>query len=227
MLFEIRLRHDRDPATEAYQDFVAWVDENSVLGARGAAAEINYAFLPVTRLQSYFDRRQLSKLLEVLFKDDVPPDHRILREKYSKVFCILLYIGKREYIEHFMQHESLNDQRLPFDPQRPTHFPRDPNDQEFFSNFYKTQCMLCVPKFHYNIAEKFEKDRILPITEKCRIDARGSAKIYRIKIHEAYDGLVPLGNEQKVRAMVLPFSQQNCFELIKHRISAITLTHTF
>lgn len=109
------------------------MDENSVLGARGAAAEINYAFLPVTRLQSYFDRRQLSKLLGVLFKDDVPPDHRILRENDSKVFCILLYIGKREYIEHFMQHESLNDQRLPFDPQRPTHFPRDPNDQEFFS----------------------------------------------------------------------------------------------
>jgi hypothetical protein len=53
VLFEIRLRHDRDPASEAYQDFVAWVDENSVLGARGAAAEINYAFLPVTRLQSY------------------------------------------------------------------------------------------------------------------------------------------------------------------------------
>ncbi len=41
VLFEIRLRHDRDPATEADQDFVASVDENSVLGARGAAAEIN------------------------------------------------------------------------------------------------------------------------------------------------------------------------------------------
>ena len=161
------------------------------------------SFIPNPKLEEYLRvPRRVRTLLEALFSDsDLPVEPEEVRRKYSKVFVILLLIGKGEYIINFVGRDSLCDRHLPFDS-KPSAFPIDSTDSTFFQRFRDIQFEVCAPCFDDDGAHKhFEPSEILPITNKKKLAGGGAATIYQITIHEAYNNLSRrTGAESRVRS---------------------------
>jgi hypothetical protein len=188
---------DHDPVI---QEFINWVGNDSSRGILGPAPEVNCPFMPDPKLETYFrNHRKVREILRALFPDgDLPVGPEWIGRKCAKVFSILLLIGKGEFIAHFIKHESLRDNYLPF-KSRPIDFPTATNDPRFFESFYKQQWTFCAQVFQYNeIDMRLDKDRILPIIHKEKIAGGGSAVAYKIILHAAYNRLDPRGDNARV-----------------------------
>lgn len=169
------------------QDFHQWMTDSVVEGVQGAGKA---SFLPISALIARFETRYLGKLKKWVYGSSSSNFHvKSIRDQgYCKVFCILLEIGKGEYIDYFLQHPSLCDSKLPFAPESlPPKFPVQADDPNFFAKFCDKQWLLCAPEFRNTLKSSYRKEEVLPIIEKTYITQGGSAQIYRIKLHEAYD----------------------------------------
>lgn len=187
------------------QDFIAWVDKKRCLGRRGPRLSIDCPFLPYTELEAYLDDRGIGKLLIALFPDDHLDKKEIdhIRRRYSKVFSILLLIGKGLFIKRFIKFSSLSDSRLPFESW-PANFPKATNDALFFNSFQAEQWMFCAQIFEHSIDSRFADDLILPIIEKSELGHGGSAFVYKVVLHEAYNILNPKKTSESVILSLLP-----------------------
>lgn len=186
------VQRDHHPAV---QEFITWITENSIPGIKRSQSANTCLFIPLPRLKAYLDGRRVTALLQALFPDGTPVRWDAVRTDYSRVFCILILIGKGIYIKHFTQNDSLSDQKLPFES-KPRSFPTATYDPNFFSTFSKKQWMFCPHEFHYNkIDLRVENECILPFISRKKLAEGGSAEIYKIDVHEAYDNLNPLENK--------------------------------
>lgn len=188
---------DHDPAI---QEFHQWVRHARSMGSGDARVECDRPFLPYRKLESYFDNQyRVQKLLRALFHDraesPVGPDD--IREHYSKVFFILVLIGRGCYIEHFVRHDDLCDQRLPFKAS-PDNFPIAPTGPDLFDSFHQKQWEFCAPIFQDNMNKIFGDREVLPITQKERLRSGGSATTFKVILHPAYDQLTPKRNTEMV-----------------------------
>lgn len=183
------------PASYEYrpivQEFHHWVETNKIKGIQGDVETSRCFFLPNSALKARFTTGHVRQLNEaVLGTTRLPFNVKDILDDYCKVFCILLEIGKGEYLEHFSRDSSLCDQRLPFEPEsRPQSFPNVPNDPEFFTKFCEKQWLVCPPEFRKKSDSKYRKEVILPIIESTYKEQGGSARIYQIKLHQCYDKL--------------------------------------
>lgn len=185
--------NDHKPFTQEHH---SWFRENLVEGIQGPG---NCSFMPYPVLKTRYDDYALVKIVKEQFGNQ-SLNFRvkdISEHGFLKVFCILLNIGKGQYIEHFLKSFSLSDQKLPFHPEsEPPAFPSDPNDPKFFERFCDKQWSLCAPEFKNKAKSSYRKEEVLPITEKEFISQGGSADVFKIKLHKDYNKLVGLNKTQ-------------------------------
>ena len=181
---------------EALQAFHTWKrsTEAQSLGIGGLHFETECPFIPRSNLEEYFGSHgRVEDLLDaVLDSNDRPAvDPAYVQEHYLQSFAILLCIGQGHLIHHFLQYNSLRDQKLPYHT-KPDDFPfTTPNK---FEEFKQEQWQFCASKLEYNMNGRFKEEDILPITYKEPIGEGGSAIIYKIVIEESYNLLRPSGH---------------------------------
>jgi hypothetical protein len=183
-------QHDHHACLQAFHH---WMLDNSL--SVGDPTK-DPAFLPCEKLAAYFhanDLENLNNLLVAIYEgEETQLTAKEILGQYSAVFCILVRIGKIKFLPCFVDKENLNDVHLPFTPtQRPSTFPIDANDTDFFDRFCAEQWRFCPPLMNAT-SKAFEKDRVLPFTSKAFIAEGASADIYKITIHSAYNYLPDL-----------------------------------
>jgi hypothetical protein len=184
------------------QKFHSWAKDAFTMGCN-SSLELDRPFIPTPKLQTHFqDLRHIQQLLEALFPDSELPVHpEEIQRKYSKVFAILLLIGRGKYIICFVQHDRLCDQYLPF-RSRPTRFPTTSEHPDWFDSFCNRQWAFCTHFFLENMEKRFEPEEILPIIKIETLAEGTSAKTYKITLHESYNGL----RSRDARSLVIPAS---------------------
>jgi hypothetical protein len=180
------------PCQPAYEPdisaFIKWVEDYSVTGTLGPVPAVNHPFMPLPRLETYLkEGSRTETLLRASFPNRDPPiEAQEVWRNCTKVFSILLFIGKGGFIQYFVQNEQLWDAKLPFIS--PADFPHTPNDDRFFDSFFKQQWRFCPHTFCPDDV-RLRKECILPIVHKEQLQGGGSAITYKIKLHPAYDDL--------------------------------------
>ncbi|KAI9793927.1 MAG: hypothetical protein M1816_007179 [Peltula sp. TS41687] len=201
------LQPNQKPELQDFHRFIQEKRQRGIVGPKIEPNEINSCFVPEPDLQDYFDdSNRLRRILRAIYPSSglIPVHGTTIKNHYVKVFAILLCIGKGCYIEHFIRHDSLNDQRLPFD-ERPHYFPSTGSgDRNFFSSFYDWQWMFCAPTFSYKGQNVWQARRILPILSKEEISGGGSAVTYKIDLHPAYNSLYLIQKSQRSPADPFP-----------------------
>lgn len=176
----------------ALQKFFRFVEEKREPGISGTENEIT-DFCPESDLKEYFsDHDRLEELLRCVLPSTgpVPVQRKPIKTQYTKVFAILLHINRGNFIKHFVIHNSLSDEKLPFDT-RPENFP--PNlediDTSFFQDFYERQWMFCAPTLSYERFKDWQARTILPIISKESLGTGGSSETYKIELQSTYNRL--------------------------------------
>lgn len=183
----------------AVQAFYSWIKEPRIKQPRVATAQDKDTvglddFIPAGEVQEYFRKEppRLTAILAALFgSEDSRWRGRVseIVTSYSVVFAILVFIGHGEYILNFLPHETLGDDRLPFET-RPNKFPWAPSDSvELFDRFQQAQSRFCAVRFNRSTTPEFDDSRPMPYLSKELLDEGGSAKVYKVQIHAAHDML--------------------------------------
>ena len=195
-MVEPRYDHNRD-----IQDFYQWYEGARCQSNGDSSAQSVRWFVPDLQIKEYFQNLStIRRLLRAVYHDPVflPVEAEEIRDNHSKVFFILILIGKGSLITVFSRYDGLGDRCLPFrTPEKP--FPSIPTDPDFFPSFYNKQWEFCVPTFREDMNKDFEGQAILPITQKERLTGGGSASTYKISLHPAYDRLGKGYNNDSVR----------------------------
>ncbi|KAI2476234.1 SPS1 Serine-threonine protein kinase [Pyrenophora tritici-repentis] len=137
-------------APNELRDFLDQLKQWTLFAANQSLPAGGRAFISIHQLKRYLDKERLRKLL--FYVQRTSHNQEVIQDKYIVVFAILLKIGKGAYISHFTSHDSLADDRLPFE---------HPNgwfgeSTSFFEEFYKAQWPFC--------AKRLERGRF---TDKC------------------------------------------------------------
>jgi hypothetical protein len=200
------LKRDRMPRLQPdhkgrLQKFYRWLEENTVDGISSNATDSSRQFITSQSLKTYFEApRELQRILDQLFSEDdeTPVEPDAVLNGYTRVFAILIDIGKGHFIEEFVKHDSLSDQKLPFEV-APPRFPREADDSEFFTKFHEHQWKFCPYVFVRNkIDAELNKRYILPIVSIEQIAEGGSSTVYKITLHPEYDTLVTDTEQVKI-----------------------------
>lgn len=175
---------------ECIEAFHKYIKAKQVCGSNSSSSEAK--FIQFYALQDYFDANRMGKIFKLLSQPNL--GNEIRQKNYLRVFSILVFIGKAEYITQFIRYPSLDDGHLPF--LSPTHPPHNwpPPIEEFYPEFYSAQWQFCPQKFVrenlWNVC--FEEDHILPIVEKMQMRKGRNAVIYKIKVLENHNTLIHL-----------------------------------
>lgn len=180
------------------QSFLSFLDRSScfeVIEPESLDGPTRTAFTVRDKVQEHLegnDQERLKQIIADLFPrgDGIWPND-ILPNNIA-VFCTLLKISKSRWIKHFRHHESLSDAKLPFDPKSPPpNWPEDTGDPDFLKKFCEEQWKYCVPVFRQPFVDKhFSKRTILPIVYKRSLSSGGSATLWLIRLHPAYNKLL-------------------------------------
>jgi len=174
------------------QQFRRWIGEHCSAGYSGSKLDRESKFVPYTALTEYFDdRRKLRWLIEALFphSDDPLEADTVVDEGYLRVFATLVTIDRGAYIEEFVRHETLRDDKFPLES-RPHDWPRTSERNDFWEDFKAAQWKFFPYTFGRNLSDKrISPKMILPIIESEHLKDGGSSSIYKIKIHAEYDHL--------------------------------------
>lgn len=174
---------------EPVQEFHRWLRKNLISTGN---TDVDSTFLPPDKLSEYLDHN-LERMLSEIYKGDENGIHyKQISSGYSAVFCILLRIGQIKFLQRFLDEDTLKDIHLPLNPeQKPTKFPIDTHDSDFYEKFCAEQWRFCPPLME-PIIKNFEKDRILPFESKELIAEGGSAYVYKISVYPYYNSLAPV-----------------------------------
>ena len=151
-------------------------------------------FLPQSSLQEYLLPNNFLKLRRLLRGLRII-NFNTIAQKYLRVCCILLLIGKSEYIERFAEQDHLQDSHLPF-YDKPANFPTcsyDGDSKSLFELFREQQWILCAPTIHYQVGRVLLADLILPISIIRRLGKGVSATLFEVEIHSGYNELYSSG----------------------------------
>lgn len=166
------------------QHFQTWISRQH---ARGLGSNLSLDnnlddFTPDGAVHEYLKSESRCKGIigELSDPENLPVKTKVLLEKYSKVFAVLVRIGKGHYIPHFLENEELGDHQLPFS-KRPAAFPSEA--QDFFDDFYREQFRFCAAVFDGRAHHAFVPERIMPYLEKEEIGQGGSSVVYKVKVH--------------------------------------------
>ena len=187
------------------QSFRQWFENNGVPGTVGQTETVNTTFMPRQRLDAWLkEGNNTSSLLQALWPDGAPVSKNEIWGKCSRGFAILLLIGKGHFIQHFVQHDSLWDNTLPFDT-RPSKFPTASDDPDFFARFAECQWQFFPYTFWLDAIDvELYPKRILPIKNKKLFEKGGFADIYEVQLHQHYDKLTRTEDPTHVSIAVLP-----------------------
>ena len=179
--------------SEPFQTFYRWLEENYKSSGHPGDAP----FLPYDLLSDHLESNEcevLNSLLGAFYQGQaVPVSAKGVVSAYSKIFCILICVGKIESLPVFLGCDDLNDQHLPFKlHDRPSQFPFDPTAPRFFEEFCRAQWRFCPPTIDANCNRRLEKDYVLPFTKKEQIAKGASATISTIEIYPLYNALPSL-----------------------------------
>jgi len=178
------------------QQFFSWAKSERRFSTAFPDSNEEICFNSIPTIEAYFKARnheKLNTILAALFKaeGEAPPGiAEVIVKGYIAVFCTLLYTRKGRHIKNFVEYK-LDDGLLPFWPTHPP--PNFPNssDQSFFEKFCEQQWRFCCPILSrdslYN--SHFSENRVLPIADKQRVGAGGSAELFKIRIHDGYNQL--------------------------------------
>ncbi len=97
-------------------------------------------------------------------------------------------LGRGSDIQILSGDNSYSDINLPFDFHQLPDFRKEFLPDDLIEPFHQQQC--CAPTLRHKTDSSFKSDQILPITAVEKLGDGGSAVVYKIKIHEAYDELV-------------------------------------
>ena len=132
----VRQPYENGRAIRSLLNFV----DNSIMGLRGPHLNIDGYFKLMASFMEYFAAPDsLRRILEEIWPGEQPPvrEHDIFNG-YIRVLTILLFMGRGTLIEHFLQHDTLADNRLPF-IYRPDTFPTTIGGTDFFHDFQQHQ----------------------------------------------------------------------------------------
>ena len=199
-----KLQDDHHPAIN---HLLTWVASTKDRGMRSAGADSgdnveDSPYISRTSLDEYYSQGQrVESLLGALFKDQdallETLDIGLIRRRYPKIFCLLITIGKGQFINYFVGN-GIDDQHLPLRRHWQTDFPSATWDPHFFSKFYTQQWQFCVPELDYAVNRRFDaKEWILPIQRIRTLGEGASANTYQIEVPRAYDRLQWVGNNRK------------------------------
>ncbi len=185
--------NDEEREGRYVQDFLHWLKspEASRIGCSAFENEEERVYIPLKKLKERLTRRRVKGLLSALFdnKERSAPDVDVVISHYLRAFAILLRIGKGIMIYQFVNHKSLQDERLPF-LQEPSEFPSS-SQCDIWAAFRQEQWAFCTLTLEYNMGLPIRPDEILPINHKEKIAEGGSSITYRIIVDREYDKLVP------------------------------------
>jgi hypothetical protein len=179
------------------QEFFRWAKRERKYSRIDSNTDKRIAFNPIAPIKTYFEENKHEKLnaiLAALFKLQDPPNlAEVIIHSFTAVFTTLLHIGKGKFIEPFTELISLNDDHLPFDPSnKPFYFPNS-SDEDFFEQFCRQQWRFCCPILSRNSLydRLFYEKQVLPIANQEQLGMRGSTIVYKIRIYEEYNNLLP------------------------------------
>lgn len=194
---------DHEPGLQAFHRYVRDDCQRGVVNLAVGATNTDCVFVPTMELRGFFGHNNgalLKQILVELLGVDAPRlvDYGTIQSDYILVFAILLCTGKGDYIRHFVQHESLNDRKLPFE-HRPNSFPTTAlADKDLWAAFDETQWMFCTPHLSYAINKRWHPRTILPFLSKESLSSSGSSAVtYRVDVHPAYNCLASSQSSQQ------------------------------
>ena len=170
--------------------FREWVEANTVEGIRANAWDKKVPFVPESALQEYFEGADVvRRYIYQVYVDapDIPVEPGDILGGYTRIFAILLITGRGKFIEEFIRHDSLSDQKLPF-AVRPANFPVADDGADWFESFKDSQWQFCPHVFvDGKFDSKLEKHEILPIVDFQWHAKGGSARVAKVRFHEDYN----------------------------------------
>lgn len=199
----------------AIQSFLRWANapNTSCLGCRGTKSKIVCPFIPYKRVQAYFteSRRIHALLIALLPEKDVGqlPSTDTIKERYLRVFSILILINRGRFINHFVHHDILDDQHLPLES--PSHSWPNSTEAGFFESFYQKQWLFYPAVFERHMDRHLDENRTLPIVEKESLGEGVSAIAQRVVIEEGSNRLTPVRALQRPK-VATTFSLSNTTE---------------
>jgi hypothetical protein len=177
-------------ASEPSQTFLRWLEDNFV--SSGFSGD--KPFLPDTILFDHLASNNLevlNTLLSAFYEGKaIPINAKGILGAYKKIFCILMRLGKLDFLPAFMNFDALNDDHLPF-IQCPSKFPHNPAPG-LFQSFYNEQWKYCPPRIDANCSRRFEEQYVLPFTKREQIGEGASGTISIIEIDPYYVGFPSL-----------------------------------
>jgi hypothetical protein len=185
---------DYHPTIQAFRDWIRKTCAPGIIDP-SSDSELELKFLPTNTLEDYFKSdgyRNLAKLLKAVYYGEPPVREEEIARKYSRVFGILILIGKAEFIATFVSYDNLRDACLPFSFQEPpAHFP-DTYDGELLRQFCENQWIFCAPVLDDSTTRKFDDRLILPVILKEKLASGGSARLYKIILQDKHNNLRPI-----------------------------------
>lgn len=188
------LRHRQPDHEGALQDALSQLKTMTIEPrCTGASGQETYpCFIPMSDLQTEFTKpEKIEELLKALIKNTFQHTqyaHKI-RHLYLRPFMILICAGHGNMILHFMKHQSLQDDRLPFRGGPPDGFPISSGSDLIWQKFNEHQWKFCAMDMRYNMDLELSKDDLLPIVSKEILAGGASATTSKVQIHPDYDKL--------------------------------------
>lgn len=177
---------------EGIQDLLAYLKRNTKYAKGVSGSNATIPFIPKSAIVEYFkDSTQVTRILREIFPEK---DHLLvanIQNRHAITLCILLRIGKANYLESFMTRRNLFDEHLPFEHSTdspPKGFPESGRDRNFSANFRQEQWMFCATGLDGEDTT-LDDERVVPFVEVERLGQGGSAIIHKVRIHPDYDHL--------------------------------------
>ena len=194
------MRDSEKCTDDVLDEFCQWTLDGKTWsrGCSDVRKQANRQYIPFSHLQEFFesnDRRK--RILASLFPEG--PEPGLLERdfsKYLRIFGILLCIGKGRFIRHFVRHESLSDENLPFE-HPPANFPLS-TDKDMLKAFQEHQWSFCALYLEVNFDRILTGQHILPIADCQRIGQSDNFMRRRIKLDAGYNKLSSFNGDAMV-----------------------------
>lgn len=180
-------------------------------------------FVPEPLIQNTLLKKEyIQGLLKDVTELRQPPPRTIdtIFKQCPIIFCILLEIGEGEWIERIVEDDESWDRSLPFSA-KPTYLP-----ERVWGEFSAVQRRFKPKKLGASVLS-FDSESIVPYTSVVRMDVGGSAQIWRVTLHGAYDDFrsqreAVLKSAQPVVRLRLPIASLSCADLDTRKHSSLT-----
>jgi hypothetical protein len=173
-------------AESCVQEFLRWQEQQLV------QPDGYPPFIPEDLILQHLEHEN-SKILKAILKSAFPTEGSIqlaknISSSCLRAFCILLEIGKLQYLQSFLDTPELGNRHLPFYT-KPTRFPISPASPTFFFEFYAAQWKYCPIYLEYMLCPSLVDTQPLPFTQKTRIGRGADSKTYKIEVAQCYNWL--------------------------------------